>query len=119
MKYMLTIWADESAEVTPEERAAALTATTSWVDEMTRRGVLLHGGPLRSVSEAKTVRVCDGEVLVADGPFAETKEQVGGYAVVECADLDAAIAVAAAHPVARTATIEVRSFWEDAPWDST
>jgi len=55
-------------------------------------------------------------VLVSDGPFAETKEQIGGYGVIECADLDAAIRVAAGHPLARTAKVEVRPYW-DAPWD--
>jgi hypothetical protein len=53
------------------------------------------------------------EVLIADGPFAETKEQIGGYDVIECANLDEAIAVAAEHPTARIGTIEVRPFWAD------
>ena len=79
-------------------------------------GVRLHGGPLRSAGDAKIVRERDGELLVSDGPFAETKEQIGGYDVVECTDLDAAIRVAAGHPLARTAKVEVRPFW-DAPWD--
>ena len=115
MKYMLMFWVDESAEATPDEDAAMMIAVKSWVEDMTERGVLLHGGPLRSVSEAKIVCVRDGELLVSDGPFAETKEQIGGYDMLECADLDAAIEVAAGHPLARTAAVEVRPFW-DAPW---
>jgi hypothetical protein len=62
------------------------------------------------------VCVRDGGLLVSDGPFAETKEQIGGYGVLECADLDTAIEVAAGHSLAITATVEVRPFW-DAPWD--
>lgn len=115
MKYMLMLWVDESAEVTADEDAAMMIAVKSWVEDMTDRGVRLSGGPLRSVSDARIVCVRDGEVLVSDGPFAETKEQIGGYDVLECADLDAAVEIAAGHPLARTATIEVRPFW-DAPW---
>jgi hypothetical protein len=113
-KYMLIFWVDESAASTAEEDAAVMSAANSWVEEMSERGIRLHGGPLRSVTEARIVCVRDGERLVSDGPFAETKEQIGGYDVLECADLDEAIDVAAAHPLARTAVIEVRPFW-DAP----
>ena len=116
MKYMLLFWVDESAEVTADEDAAMMIAVKSWVEGMTERGVRLSGGPLRSAGEARIVRVRDGEVLVSDGPFAETKEQIGGYDVVECPDLDAALRVAAGHPLARTARVEVRPFWY-APWD--
>jgi len=115
MKYMLMFWVDESAEVTADEDAAMMIAVKSWVENMSERGVRLHGGPLRSAGEARIVRVQDGELLVSDEPFAETKEQIGGYDVVECTDLDAAIQVAAGHPLARTAGVEVRPFW-DAPW---
>jgi hypothetical protein len=116
MKYMLMFWVDESGEVTADEDAAMMIAVKSWVEEMTERGVLVHGGALRAAREAKIVRVSDGELLVSDGPFAETKEQIGGYVVVEGADLDAAVRIAAAHPLARTARVEVRPFW-DAPGD--
>jgi hypothetical protein len=83
----------------------------AWAEEMTRRGVLVSGEVLRPASDARTVRVRDGEVLLADGPFAETKEQIGGLTVIECADLDEAIAVAASHPVARYGMVEVRPLW--------
>lgn len=83
----------------------------AWIEEMTRRGVFVGGEVLRPPADATTVRVRDGEVLLADGPFAETKEQVGGITVIECADLDEALAVAAAHPVARYGVIEVRPLW--------
>jgi hypothetical protein len=116
MKCMLMFWVDESAAVTADEDAAMMIAVKSWVEKMTDRGILVGGGALGSAGEARIVRVRDGELLVCDGPFAETKEQIGGYSVLECADLDAAAAVAAAHPLARSATVEVRPFW-DAPWD--
>jgi len=116
MKYMMMFWVDEAAEATPDEDAAMMIAVKSWVDEMTARGVMVHGGALRSAGEAAIVHVRDGEVLVSDGPFAETKEQIGGYSVIECANLDAAIQLAAGHPLARTAKVEVRPYW-DAPWD--
>jgi hypothetical protein len=75
------------------------------------------GGLMRYiVSEARIVRVRSGELLVPDGPFAETKEQIGGYDVVECADLAAAVELAGGHPLARTATVEVRRLWNP-PWD--
>jgi hypothetical protein len=116
MKYMMMFWVDESGEVTPDEDAAMMIAVKAWVDEMTARGVVVHGGALRSAGEAAIVQVRDGEVLVSDGPFAETKEQIGGYGVIECAGLDAAVQIAAGHPLARTAKVEVRPYW-DAPWD--
>jgi hypothetical protein len=65
------------------------------------------------VSDGTTVRVRDKEVLIADGPFAETKEQIAGYDILECADLDEAIEVASKHPVAPFGVIEVRPFWPD------
>jgi len=111
MKYLLMICADESVELTPEERAAVGSDTDSWVTEMDARGVRLQGDRLRPVSDATSVRVRDTEVLIADGPFAETKEQIAGYDIIECADLDEAIEVTARHPVARFGVIEVRPFW--------
>jgi len=115
MKYMLMFWDNEYAESCPdEEETVSVAAIRSWVDEMTERGIRLHGGPLSYATEAAIVRVRDGETLVSDGPYAETKEQVGGYDVIECADLETAIEVAAAHPLASTATVEVRPL-EDLP----
>jgi hypothetical protein len=107
MRYMLFICGDESVEVSPEEASPA-----AWLEEMEGRGVRLHGSRLRPVSDATTVRVRGDEVLLSDGPFAETKEQVGGYDLIECQDLDEAIEVASKHPVARFGAIEVRPVWE-------
>jgi hypothetical protein len=81
-----------------------------WAKEMEARGVILHdGAQLQPVATATTVRTNGDEILVADGPFAETKEVILGYDVIECADLDEAIFVASRHPVARDGgVVEVR-----------
>jgi len=111
MKFMLLICADRNVELSQEEISAMPARTDSWVKEMDGRGVRLDGDRLGPVSEATTVRLRGGEVLLGDGPFAETKEQIGGYDILECADLAEAIEVASKHPVASFGTIEVRPFW--------
>jgi hypothetical protein len=111
MRYMLLICGDESVVPTNEQSEDMRTSTISWVEEMDGRGVRLQGSRLRPVSEATTVRVRDEKVMVSDGPFAETKEQMGGYDLIECKDLDEAIEVASKHPVARFGSVEIRPFW--------
>jgi hypothetical protein len=111
MRYMLLICLAEGIQLSPEESAEMGRDTEAWVAEMDGRGVRLQGQGLRPVSDATTVRMRGGEVLISDGPFAETKEQIAGFDLLECADLDEAIEVAAKHPVARIGTIEVRPFW--------
>jgi hypothetical protein len=115
MRYLLMICTDEKVteELSTEELSAATAEYAAFGEEMARRGVLLGGERLRRTADATTVRVRDGEVLVADGPFAETKEQVGGFFLVECADLDEAIEVASKIPGARLGTIEVRPIWDE------
>jgi len=113
VKYMMLVCSDESVELSPEERTQIGPATEAWVEEMDRRGIRLEGNQLRPVADATTVSVRAGEVLLADGPFAETKEQIAGYDIIDCADLDEAIEVASKHPVARFGRIEVRPFWVD------
>ncbi len=110
MKYMLIHCIDEAAERSGDlgRRVPGAPAIESWIIQMEGRGVLLHGDRLRYVSDATTVRVRDRELLVSDGPFAETKEQIAGYDVIDCADLDEAIEVASKHPTAWYGTIEVR-----------
>jgi hypothetical protein len=98
-------WWDADAYSDEETRAVA-----AWDAEMKARGILVGGGFLRPASSATTVKVRGGEVLVSDGPFAETKEQIAGFAVLECADLDEAIEVASRHPTALVGTFELRPY---------
>jgi hypothetical protein len=114
MRYILLICGDETNDqaLSPEEDAAMLAEYGAFGEEMGRRGVLRGGERLRPTTDATTVRVRDGEVLTSDGPFAETKEQMGGYFLVDCKDLDEAIEVAARIPGARHGTVEVRPIWE-------
>jgi hypothetical protein len=108
VRYVILVCVDESVEVSEEEALP-----TAWVEEMDGRGVRQLGSRLRPVSDATTVQVRGGEVLLSDGPFAETKEQIGGFDLIECKDLDEAIEVASKHPGAKFGTIEVRPLWED------
>ena len=115
MEYMLFIIGDESldGERTEEETGAMYAEYDKFGHEMgEERGVLRGGARLRPSTDATTIRVRDGEVLTSDGPFAETKEQVGGYFLVDCKDLDEAIEIAAKIPHARSGAIEVRPLWE-------
>jgi hypothetical protein len=109
MQYMLMICGTEGGEAAPEDRGGC--TIEEWVTEMDGRGVRLQGDRLRPPSDATTVRVRRSEVLISDGPFAETKEQMVGYDLIECADLDEAIEVASKHPMARAGTIEIRPVW--------
>jgi hypothetical protein len=108
MRYLMLVCVDESVEPPGEEALP-----TAWVQEMDGRGVRQFGSRLRPVGDATTVKVRADEVLVSDGPFAETKEQVAGFDIIECRDLDEAIEVASKHPAAKFGTIEVRPLWEE------
>jgi len=108
----MLVCVDESVELPAEERAAIGPEAEAWVNEMDGRGVRLQGNELASVQDATTIRVRAGEVVIADGPFAETKEQIAGFDILDCADLDEAMEVAAKHPVARFGTLELRPFAE-------
>ena len=114
MRYAMLICADESVvqAVGPDEAGSMLGEYMKFGEEMTKRGVLQGGERLRPTTDATTVRVRDGEVLTSDGPFAETKEQMGGFYLVECQNLDEAIEVASKIPGARHGSIEVRPVWE-------
>ena len=114
MRYALLICGDETAQEarSPEESSATLNEYLAFGEEMGKRGVLQGGERLRPPTDATTVRLRDGEVLTSDGPFAETKEQMGGFYLVDCKDLDEAIEVAAKIPAARDGSIEVRPIWE-------
>ena len=114
MRYALLICTEEKLqnELSEDEAAAQTAAYMAWGDEMGARGVLQGGERLRPTTSATSVRVRDGETLTSDGPFAETKEQMGGFYLVDCKDLDEAIEVASRIPGAAHGSIEVRPIWE-------
>jgi hypothetical protein len=107
LKYLLLIY-QESGDWGEDERAALLAEYERFNAEQGARGVLRGGAELQPVSTATTVRVRENETLLTDGPFAETKEYLAGYYVVECDTLDEALEVAAAVPGAKIGSIEVR-----------
>ena len=110
MRYLLQIWGDERAfgEASPEDIATTMKEYNEVTEDMRSAGAFLSGDGLQPTATATSVRVRDGETAVTDGPFAETKEQLGGFYLIEAADLDEAIAWAAKIPGAREGTIEVR-----------
>jgi hypothetical protein len=110
MKYLLMIYEEEKVwnKLSESERQAMFGEYYKFTQEIKDQGKYLGGNPLKPISTATTVRVRDGKQLVTDGPFAETKEQFGGYYLVEAADLDDAIRMAAKIPGARLGSIEVR-----------
>jgi hypothetical protein len=114
MRYLLLIAGDESQMqgATAEQGEAMMNEYAEFGKTMAERGVLQGGERLHSTNDATTVQVRNSEVLTTDGPFAETKEQLAGYYVVDCKNLDEAIEVASKIPGARTGSIEVRPIWE-------
>jgi hypothetical protein len=108
MKYVGFIWAE--ARPAPEDLAVMQREIPGWIEEMDGRGVRLLGRELKLPETAATVRVRDGEMLATDGPFAETKEFMAGFDLLECVDLDEAIEVSVKHPVSWFQTIEIRPF---------
>jgi hypothetical protein len=110
MKFLLTIYNDESgfASATPEQTQQMMAAYGEVGEAMQKAGVILGGEGLQPSSTATTVTVRDGETLTTDGPFAETREQLGGYYLLECRDLDEAISWAARIPGSHYGSIEVR-----------
>ncbi len=107
MRYLMFVCVDPAGETyVPEEDNAV-----EWVEEMDRRKVRILGHRLQGVATATTVRRRQGKVIVTDGPFTETKEWIAGFDLLDCADLDAAIDIAAKHPMARFGRIELRPVW--------
>jgi hypothetical protein len=107
MKYMLLIYHDEQA-LSEAERQQCYAESTQLAQEIHSRGQYLAANPLHPTSMATSVRVRNGKRLVTDGPFAETREQLGGYFLIEANNLDDAIGIAARIPMARKGTVEVR-----------
>lgn len=114
MKYMLLIYHEEQAwgRMTPEEQQKLYAEYGQFTQEIMANGNYVGGSELHPVSTATSVRVRDGKQLTTDGPFAETKEQLGGYYLIEAKNLDEAISIAARIPSAREGTIEVRPLAE-------
>jgi len=114
MRYALLICDEEKwlDSLTEAEGAEMLGRYGAFGEEMGQRGVLQAGERLRPTTDATTVRVRDGEVITSDGPFAETKEQMGGFYLVDCENLDEAIEIASKIPSAAHGSIEVRPIWE-------
>ena len=114
MRYLLMIYADEQIEanMNPQEMEANMGAYYAFTKEVREAGVLQGGEALQPIATATTVRVRNGQTSTTDGPFAETKEQLGGYYLLDCKDLDEAIAYAAKIPGANHGSVEVRPIME-------
>lgn len=111
MKYMLLIYMDEDAMTAPE-REQCYKDSTKLSHELDAGGQLCGVNPLQSVATATSVRVREGKRFVTDGPFAETREQLGGYFLIDASDLDAAISIAGRIPGAKKGTVEIRPVLE-------
>lgn len=112
MRYMLLIYGCERPAPGSAEQYEKVGAVRAFTEKCRVDGVFLAADPLHTVETATTVRVRDGEAMVTDGPFAETVEQLGGYFVLDCGDLDEALAYAAACPMAAEGSVEVRPIME-------
>src|SRR5213595_405978 len=111
MKYMMLVYLDEQA-MTEAEREHCYVESAQLAQDLNSSGQYLDASPLHPVSTATSVRVRDGKRLVTDGPFAETREQLGGYYLIDASDLDEAIGIAARVPPARVGTVEIRPVLE-------
>ena len=111
MKYMLLVYYDEKT-MSDAEREHCYVESAGLAQDLNSKGQYIAASPLRSVSTATSVRMREGKRLVTDGPFAETREQLGGYYLIDARDLDEAIGIAQRIPVARLGTIEIRPVLE-------
>ena len=111
MKYMLLVYLDEQA-MSEAEREHCYVESAQLAQELNSSGQYLDASPLHPVATATSVRVRDGKRVVTDGPFAETREQLGGYYVIEAQDLDEAIGIAERIPPAQFGTVEIRPVME-------
>jgi hypothetical protein len=114
MQYLLMIYSDYGrfAKFTKAEQEQGVAAYQAYTEALTKAGVVVGWNRLRPTSEATTVRLANGKPQVLDGPYAESKEQLGGYYLIDVPDLDAAISWAARCPAANHGVVEVRPIWE-------
>jgi hypothetical protein len=114
MKYLLLVcWDTEKmdGQTEPDPSDTSDDESFPWLDNLQARRIWVTGDQLAPPRRARSVRVRDGKTIVTDGPFAETKEAVGGFDIIECGSLDEAVEIAAGHPIAEMGTIEVRPLW--------
>jgi hypothetical protein len=113
MQYLLMLYSSEAGwpQMTPAEQAEAMTAYRAYTEALRKADVLRGANRLQPAAKATTVRVVDGKARVLDGPYAESKEQLGGYYLIDVASLDAAIAWATRCPGAAHGVVEVRPVW--------
>jgi hypothetical protein len=113
MQYLLSIYADESVfqQMTPEQQQQGYAAYMAYTEALKASGAWVGSNRLRPSSTATTVRTADGKTQVQDGPFADSKEQLGGYYLIDVPHLDAALSWAGRCPAARHGTVEVRAIW--------
>src|SRR5262245_45581800 len=107
MKYMLLIYMAEDA-MNPQEREQCYSDSTQLCHDLQSKGQFVTASPLQPVTTATSVRIREGKRMVTDGPFAETREQLGGFYIIEAKNLDDAIAIAAKVPPAKKGTVEIR-----------
>ncbi len=114
MRYLMLIYTSEVEDMkaSPAEQEAVMGEYWAFTNEIREKGLNLGGEALQPTNTATTVRVREGKILTTDGPFAETKEQLGGYYLLNCENLDQAIEYAAKIPGARFGSIEIRPIWE-------
>src|SRR5262245_15327259 len=112
MKYMLFTYRDPDVRLDPEQRAAIPAAVEAWCTEMDSRGVRLEGHVLGALDETRTIRARGGEPVVSNGPVSDASLQIAGFSILECADLDEALEVAAKNPGAGFGVLELRPFAE-------
>ncbi len=118
MKYMLLIYGDENCW-TEDERRECMVESMGISSSLAAQGKLISSAPLHSVATATSLRVRDGKRLVTDGPFAETTEQLGGYYIIDVANLDEAIAIASQLPPAKLGTVEIRPIFNTTPLEES
>jgi hypothetical protein len=113
MQYLLTLYSDESgwAQLTPEQQQQGVAAYGAYTEALRSAGALISANRLRPSATATTLRTTNGKTQVLDGPFAESKEQLGGYYLIEASDLDAAMQWAGRCPGVQHGVVEVRAVW--------